>query len=308
MKIFLSYRDDDTAAHARWLSAHLAAHCGAGNIFRDSASLLPGDDFVEALDAELRQSNIVLVLIGQRWAHVTDGTGRRRLDNPQDWIRIAIERALQLRIPILPVLIDGATMPTVDELPPSLRRIAYHQTASLRSAPDYHDIDRLLRALEAFADELPSPKHSIETKVPDLDLGESGPITVFVSHATQDWKWVDREIVRLLKAHGIAPWYSTESIRTASHWEREILRGLESCDWFLLVISPRAATSEWVKDELNWAIHNRPTRIVPVMMEQCDLWAFHIRLPRIEHVDFSNDIEAAKGRLVARFERSERSA
>jgi hypothetical protein len=247
----------------------------------------------------------VLVLIGRRWLRVTDIHGRRRLDNSEDWIRIEIEKALELRIPVVPVLVDSATMPTVDELPPSLRGVAYRNSASLRPDPDYHvDIGRLLRGLEMLAKELPSSKRSIETKVPDLALAESAPTTVFVSHATQDRRWVDREIIRLLKTHGIAPWYSTESISTASQWEREILRGMESCDWFLLVVSPRATTSEWVKDELNWAVYHRPTRIVPVIMEQCDLRAFHIRLPRIQHIDFSSDIEIGRSRLVARFERT----
>ena len=73
---------------------------------------------------------------------------------------------------------------------------------------------------------------------------------------------------------------------------------MERCDWFLLVVSPRAAASEWVKDELFWAIQNRPTRIVPVIMEKCDLYQFHIRLPRIQHVDFTEDIGAARALLI----------
>jgi hypothetical protein len=305
VKIYLCYRRDDTAAQAGRLSDRLAAHFGAGGVFRDIASISPGIDFVEALDAELRQCDVMLVLIGRRWLRVTDKDGRRRLDDPEDWIRVEIEKALELRIPVVPVLVDGATMPTVDELPPSLRGIAYRHAASLRPDPDYHvDIDRLLRGLETLGKESPSAKRSIETKVPDLDLGESGPTTVFVSHATQDRRWVDREIIRLLRNHAIAPWYSADSISTASQWEREILRGMEACDWFLLVVSPRAATSEWVKDELNWAVYNRPTRIVPVIMEQCNLWAFHIRLPRIQHIDFSSNIEIGRGRLVSMFERT----
>src|SRR5207249_4350965 len=97
-------------------------------------------------------------------------------------------------------------------------------------------------------------------------------------------------------------------ISTASQWEREIFRGLKSCRWFLTVVSPRAAESEWIKDELNWAIYNRPTRIVPVIMEQCDLWQFHVRLPRIQHVDFTTDKRSAQNQLVETFQSSTRAA
>jgi hypothetical protein len=119
-----------------------------------------------------------------------------------------------------------------------------------------------------------------------------------VSHSTQDRKWVEREIVRLLEDNGIKAWYSKLSIKTASQWEREILRGMESCDWFVLVVSPRAATSEWIKDELNWALYHRPTRIIPVIMETVNLWEFHIRLPRIQHIDFIEDSKYSRRELL----------
>jgi TIR domain len=73
---------------------------------------------------------------------------------------------------------------------------------------------------------------------------------------------------------------------------------MESCDWFLLVVSPRAAESEWVKDELNWAVYNRTARIVPVIMEVCNLWEFHIRLPRIQNIDFTRGLAIARQGLI----------
>src|SRR5262249_41691761 len=124
------------------------------------------------------------------------------------------------------------------------------------------------------------------------------PVTVFVSHSGHDRNWVEEEIVALLSSNRIEPWYSKTSISTASQWEREILKGMKSCEWFLLVVSPRAAESEWVKDELNWALYHRPTRVVPVIMEDCNLWEFHIRLPRIQHIDFRDDERSARHELV----------
>jgi hypothetical protein len=110
--------------------------------------------------------------------------------------------------------------------------------------------------------------------------------SVFISHSSRDVKWIETELIPLLKEAGVAPWYSKADIRTADYWERQILGALNSCEWFLIVLSQNSATSEWVKDELHWAIEHRKNRIIPILIEQCDLLGFHIRLSRIEFVDW----------------------
>jgi hypothetical protein len=79
---------------------------------------------------------------------------------------------------------------------------------------------------------------------------------------------------------------------------------MEACEWFSLVVSPFAAESDWVKDELFWAMENRPTRIVPIIKETCDLYRFHIRLPRIQHGDYAGGRAAARQKLLAAFAES----
>jgi hypothetical protein len=128
---------------------------------------------------------------------------------------------------------------------------------------------------------------------------------VFISHSSLDQPFVEREIVQLLRMHGLAYWYAPSNIRTASHWERTILEGLQSCDWFLLVMSPRSAESEWVKDELHWAIKKMFGRIIPVIMEACDPFAFHIRLDRIQALDFEQGGKQARRALLAIFQSAE---
>src|SRR5262245_46867965 len=110
---------------------------------------------------------------------------------------------------------------------------------------------------------------------------------VFISHSTEDRTLVRKQILDPLFRAGIEIWYSVDSIRTADHWERTILQGLQGCDWFLVVLSPRAAKSEWVKDELHWAMEERQGRVIPVLIEPCDLRQFHIRLPRIQVLNFT---------------------
>jgi serine/threonine protein kinase len=125
---------------------------------------------------------------------------------------------------------------------------------------------------------------------------------VFVSHSTKDREFVEREIISQLEQNGIKTWYSKVDIQTAAEWERSILHGLESCPWFLLVMSPKSVSSEWVKDELTWAIDKRPNRIVPVLIEDCELRDFHIRLARIQYVDFRTPSREVRAQLMKLFE------
>lgn len=121
---------------------------------------------------------------------------------------------------------------------------------------------------------------------------------VFVSHSAQDRAFVESEIVHLLQRNGIETWYSRDDIQTASIWEKDIRQGLDSCDWFLIVLSPRSAVSEWVKAELHWAMENRSNCIVPILMERCNPTDFHLMMGRIQHIDFQEDIEQARQGLL----------
>ena len=80
---------------------------------------------------------------------------------------------------------------------------------------------------------------------------------VFISHAEADRERVEREVITPLESHGFRTWYCREDVRSASLWERAILDALEGSDWFLIVMSPASMQSEWVKDEVHWAIDHR---------------------------------------------------
>ncbi|MDC0934893.1 toll/interleukin-1 receptor domain-containing protein, partial [Pirellulales bacterium] len=122
---------------------------------------------------------------------------------------------------------------------------------------------------------------------------------VFVSHASQDRLLVEREIVGFLNERGIETWYSTDAIRVGEHWERRILDGLKGCDSFIVVMSPDSARSEWVKDEVAWAFGTMPNRIIPVLIRDCNPLDFHLRMSRLQHVDFRHDIRKGKVELLA---------
>src|SRR5262245_12710650 len=101
-----------------------------------------------------------------------------------------------------------------------------------------------------FAPEVPAPPGQVE-ECPTM-------LRWFISHASKDRHVVEGDLLELFKALGQTVWYPRESIRTTEEWERSIKVGLDSSDWFVLVMSPQSANSEWVKRELGWALRNRP--------------------------------------------------
>ena len=121
---------------------------------------------------------------------------------------------------------------------------------------------------------------------------------VFISHATKDRDFVEKEIISLLQRHGIQTWYSKDDIHTAAHWEQTIRLGLESCDWFLVVLTPRSVTSQWVQAEVHWAFEERKDRFVPVLAEDCEWRKIHLMMRTIQFVDFRQVCSEAQRRLL----------
>ena len=139
-RIFISYRRDDAAGEAGRLSDHLIQRFGAARVFLDIDTIQPGADFVEALEDSLKETGVMLVVIGRRW--LGDGT-RRRLEDPADFVRLELERALGRSITIIPLLVQGAVMPQRSDLPASLAALSTRQAMPIDHAEFRHDADRL---------------------------------------------------------------------------------------------------------------------------------------------------------------------
>jgi hypothetical protein len=92
--------------------------------------------------------DVLLALIGDRWLTITGPDGRRRLDNPDDYVRLEIEAALARNVRVIPILVDGAQMPRADELPPSLGKLRRRQALELSPNRFDEDTGRLLRVLD----------------------------------------------------------------------------------------------------------------------------------------------------------------
>lgn len=125
---------------------------------------------------------------------------------------------------------------------------------------------------------------------------------VFISHSSLDREFVESQIVPLLNHHGLETWYAPSQITAKQQWEDEIHNGLKSSDFFVLIISPNALESQWVKAELSFAFEKIPDRIIPVILDECDQSELHIRLPLLQHVDYRENREQAHQKLIAAFQ------
>ncbi len=147
-RIFISYRREETAYPAGWLYDRLADRFGGGQVFKDVDSIQLGDDFVEVITSAVGSCDVLLALIGDQWLTITDEHGRRRLDDPDDFVRLEIEAALTRNVRVIPILVDGARMPRADELPGSLARLVRLQALELSPARFDFDTGRLLKVLD----------------------------------------------------------------------------------------------------------------------------------------------------------------
>jgi hypothetical protein len=147
--IFISYRRNDSSDVTGRIYDRLVQHFGSENIFRDIDSIPLGVDFRKHLADSVGQCHLLLVVIGKNWLTTDETNQRRNLGDPRDFVRIEVESACQRDIPIIPLLVQGMTMPREEELPPSLQSLAYHNAISIRSDPDFHqDVERLIRGIE----------------------------------------------------------------------------------------------------------------------------------------------------------------
>jgi hypothetical protein len=146
--IFVSYRRKDTAGHAGRVFDRLRDHFGATRVFRDVNVLKGGEDFVEALARAVDSCQVFIVVIGREWFDARDDQGRRRLDDPRDFIRLEVETALRRKVLVLPVLVEGAVMPDLDDLPEPLRPLARRQAIELSDHRWDFDTQELITRIE----------------------------------------------------------------------------------------------------------------------------------------------------------------
>jgi hypothetical protein len=158
-RIFLSYRREDASGHAGRLFDFL--HYGGGlgpgfskdQIFMDIDTVAPGVDFRHVIEQAVCACDVFIAVIGTQWLNAADARGRRRLDNAQDFVRIEIEAALARDIPVVPTLVQGAQMPTVEELPETFGAFVHRNAVELSDARWSYDVSKLVAWLKTVEEE-----------------------------------------------------------------------------------------------------------------------------------------------------------
>jgi len=128
-RIFISYRRDDSAKYADRIFERLQRAFGRDRVFQGTETIEPGMRFDRAIESAVAACDVLLALIGPGWLDARDGSGRR-LDRPDDFVRLEIAAALRRDVLVIPVLLDGAVMPTRSELPPEIANLALHHAVS----------------------------------------------------------------------------------------------------------------------------------------------------------------------------------
>ncbi|MDP9223388.1 MAG: toll/interleukin-1 receptor domain-containing protein [Actinomycetota bacterium] len=151
--IFISYRREDASGHAGRLFDSLSARFGEDRIFMDIDSIGPGVDFEQVIEGALESSKVVLVVIGRQWETVTGDSGQRRLEDPGDFVRLEVAAALRRSDLVVPVLVQGTTMPRVSNLPPDLAALTHRNAWELSDARWSYDLSRLSDAIRRVIDD-----------------------------------------------------------------------------------------------------------------------------------------------------------
>jgi hypothetical protein len=147
VRVFLSYRRDDSSGHAGRLNDALVQRFGPESVFQDVAAIGPGQDFTDSIQRALEDCDAALVVIGPNWLAAGGSADQSRLEDPDDYVRLELTTALSRDIPVVPVLVEGANLPTATQLPDVIAPIAQRQAVVLDDATWHQDVEGLVRSL-----------------------------------------------------------------------------------------------------------------------------------------------------------------
>ena len=146
-RIFISYRRDDASPYAGRLYDSLSARFPE-QVFMDVDALEPGIDFVERIEESVSSVDVLIAVIGRGWVGAVDRDGQRRLDRPDDFVRLEVAAALRRNIRVIPVLVGGATFPEPEELPEDLAGLRRRNGLVLSDFEWRAGTERLIEAIQ----------------------------------------------------------------------------------------------------------------------------------------------------------------
>jgi TIR domain len=223
MRVFVTYRREDSAAYAGRLHDSLIDEFGDDHVFQDVSAIDPGEDFEVAIDSALDDADAALVVIGPRWL-APGAEGTPRLHDPDDYVRIEISKALARDIPVVPILVGGSTLPTAAELPDDLAPLTRRQAVQLRDTTWRDDVAGLIRRLR----------------------GET-------SSGSRTLKWVAAALVGLAAA-GFAIWALIADGEDGASDEVTGCPGISGPDWISIFEGSEQVTVEGDEGEFHFEV------------------------------------------------------
>jgi hypothetical protein len=175
-RVFINYRRSDSGGYAGRIYDALTAHSDEWSIFMDIDAIDPGADFTEVIDESLETCDAVVAVIGRSWLQSEDSRGRRRLEHPDDFVRLELLAALDRKVRVIPVLVQGAEMPSSEDLPEALLALARRQGLELSDGRWRYDMSRLIEVLDNYhrgarpsAPPAPEPATEPEPEPPQVE-------------------------------------------------------------------------------------------------------------------------------------------
>jgi TIR domain-containing protein len=163
-QIFISYRREESRWSAGRLYDRLTARFDPKQIFMDIDGILLGDDFVEVIQGRVTECDILIAVIGTHWLTSPDEQGNRRLDNPEDFVRMEIATALTRGVRVIPVLVDGALIPRSLDLPDDLRPLVRRNALRISDTSFNDDCRRLISTIEQVLEKIATERPEREKK------------------------------------------------------------------------------------------------------------------------------------------------
>jgi hypothetical protein len=188
-KVFINFRVGDGQDTAMLIEKQLRRSIGTDNVFRSSWNIGAGEAFKPALIKAASECEVMIVVIGPNWLTIKDGSGRPKIESPEDWVRVEIELALDGGAKVIPILVGDTPNPNPDELPPTVRPITGHQNIRLHHRSGEYNLMQITDAVRALVGEhadgsvapppprestlltsLPAPQRSIDVRVGTAEL------------------------------------------------------------------------------------------------------------------------------------------
>jgi TIR domain len=145
---------------------------GPKQIFMDIDAIAPGEDFVKAIEETVAKCDVLIAVVGNNWLTSKDEQGGRRLDNPDDFVRMEIATALKREIRVIPVLVDGASMPRTTELPDDLRPLVRRNALRVSDTSFDGDCQRLVSAITEVLEKVAAESSEREKQQPSRHSGK----------------------------------------------------------------------------------------------------------------------------------------